>query len=75
MCIRAFTALTGSLSHFAIDGMPDVLCLLVCILSTLLWARIASKIANKSETKTLNRVTGIVLVILGIVVLGFDLLF
>lgn len=73
--IMAFTALTGSLSHFAIDGMPDVLCLLVCILSTLLWARIASKIANKSETKTLNRVTGIVLVILGIVVLGFDLLF
>ena len=73
--IMAFTALTGALSHFAIDGMPDILCLVVCVLSTLLWARIAAKIANKSETKTLNRVTGVILIVLGIAVLGFDLLF
>lgn len=72
--IMAFTALTGAASHFAIDGMPDVLCLAVCVLSTLLWARIAAKIANKAETKTLNRVTGIVLIILGVVVLGFEYL-
>ncbi len=73
--IMSFTALTGSISHIAIDGMPDVLCFVVCILSTLFWARIAAKIANKSDTKTLNRVTGIILVLLGVVVLGFDLLF
>lgn len=72
--IMAFTALTGAVSHFAIDGMPDMLSLVVCVLSTLLWARIAAKIANKSETKTLNRVTGIVLLVLGIVVLGFEYL-
>ena len=36
--IMAFTALTGSVSHFAIGGKPDMLCLAVCVLSTLLWA-------------------------------------
>ena len=72
--IMAFTALTGAASHFAIDGMPDILCLAVCVFSTLLWARVAAKIANKAETKTLNRVTGIVLIVLGIVVLGFEYL-
>lgn len=63
--IMAFTAFTGSVSHFAIGGMPDVWCLLFCILSTLLWARIAAKLANKAAPETLNRVTGIVLAILG----------
>lgn len=63
--IMAFTALTGSVSHFAIGGMPDVWCLLFCIISTLLWARIAAKLANKAAPETLNRMTGIVLAVLG----------
>ena len=41
---------------------------------TLLWARIAAVFANKAEPKTLNRATGIVLVVLGIVVMGFNFL-
>ena len=67
--IMTFTALTGSISHFVIGGMPDFWCLLFCILSTLLWARIAAKLANKAAPKTLNRVTGLVLAILGTVIL------
>lgn len=63
--IMTFTALTGSVSHFAIGGMPDLWCLLFCIASTLLWARIAAKLANKAAPATLNRVTGVVLTILG----------
>lgn len=63
--IMTFTAFTGSVSHFSIGGMPDLWCLLFCIISTLLWARIAAKLANKAEPVTLNRVTGIVLAILG----------
>ncbi|MCM1181592.1 MAG: sulfite exporter TauE/SafE family protein [Clostridium sp.] len=63
--IMAFTAFTGSVSHFAIGGMPDVWCLLFCIASTLLWARIAAKLANKAAPITLNRMTGIVLAVLG----------
>lgn len=70
--IMAFTAFTGSVSHFAIGGMPDIQALVFCILSTLLWARIAAKFANKASAVTLNRATGIVLVVLGatIMVLG-----
>lgn len=67
--VMAFTAFTGSFSHFVIGGMPDLWCLLFCVLSTLLWARIAAKFANKSSPKTLNRVTGVVLAVLGAVVL------
>lgn len=70
--IMTFTALTGSVSHFAIGDRPDVLILVLCIAFTLLWARIAALFANKAEPKTLNRATGIVLVVLGIVVMGFS---
>ena len=72
--VMAFTALTGSVSHFVIGGVPDVTTLLLCVVFTLIWARIAAVIANKAQTKTLNRVTGIVLITLGIVVLGVGLL-
>ena len=72
--IMAFTALTGAVSHFAIGGMPDLFVLALCVLFTLLWARIAAVFANKADPKTLNRATGIVLVVLGIVVMGFNFL-
>ncbi len=72
--ITIFTALTGSVSHFAIGGLPDLWCLVFCIASTLLWARIAAKFANKASAAILNRVTGIVLVVLGAVIFGFNLL-
>ena len=63
--IMAFTALTGSVSHFVIGGMPDLKILGMCMLFTLLWARIAAVFANKASAKTLNRVVGVVLVVLG----------
>ncbi|MGN0581276.1 MAG: sulfite exporter TauE/SafE family protein [Oscillospiraceae bacterium] len=63
--IMAFTALTGSVSHFAIGGKPDMLCLAVCVLSTLLWAIAASKFANNASATVLNRATGVVLTVLG----------
>lgn len=67
--IMTFTAFTGSLSHFAISGLPDMWCLVFCILSTLLWARIAARFANKASPKTLNRATGVVLILIGIAVI------
>lgn len=70
--IMTFTALTGSISHFAIGGTPDIWCLVFCILSTLLWAQIAARFANKANPKMLNRATGVVLTILGIVILIFN---
>lgn len=71
--IMTFTALTGAVSHFAIGGMPDVTVWLLCILFTFIWARIAAVFANKASAKTLNQATGIILVILGVVVMGFQL--
>ncbi|MBO5509386.1 MAG: sulfite exporter TauE/SafE family protein [Lachnospiraceae bacterium] len=67
--IMAFTALTGGISHFAIGGIPDIMCLVLCVLFTLLWARLASGIANKTEAKTLNRVVGIVMILTSAVIL------
>ena len=71
--IMAFTAFTGAASHFVIGGKPDGLVFTLCVIFTLIWARIAAVFANKATPKTLNRVTGVVLVILGIVVFLFSL--
>lgn len=70
--IMTFTALTGALSHFSIGGSPDWLILALCVVFTLIWARIAAVFANKAAPKTLNRATGIVLVVLGIVIMAFS---
>ena len=72
--IMTFTALTGAASHFMIGGTPDWFVFILCIAFTLIWARIAAVFANKAKPKTLNRATGIVLVVLGVVIMGFKLL-
>ena len=72
--IMTFTALTGAVSHFAIGGLPDMLTWVLCVIFTLLWARVAAVFANRAQPKTLNRATGVVLVVLGLAVLGFRLL-
>ena len=72
--IMTFTAFTGAVSHFTIGGMPDISCLVLCIIFTLIWAEIAACFANKAEPITLNRVTGAVLVILGLIMIGVNLL-
>lgn len=72
--IMTFTALTGAASHFALGDSPDILTMLLCIVFTLIWARVAALFANKASPKTLNRATGIVLVVLGVSVMGFNLI-
>lgn len=72
--IMTFTALTGAVSHFSLGDSPDFLIMGLCIVFTFIWARIAAKFANKAKPETLNRAVGIVLVILGIVILGFEYL-
>lgn len=71
--IMTFTALTGAVSHFMIGGAPDWFVLCLCVVFTLLWARIAAVFANKAKPETLNRATGVVLVVLGAVIMGFNL--
>lgn len=72
--IMTFTALTGAVSHFTIGGPPDWGIFTLCIIFTFIWARIAALFANKAEPKTLNRATGIVLVILGVMIMLFNFL-
>ena len=71
--IMTFTAFTGAVSHFTIGGLPDLSCLGFCMIFTLVWAEIAARFANRAEPITLNRVTGAVLVILGLVMIGVNL--
>ena len=67
--IMAFTALTGAASHFAIDGAPDPLVLLPCVVFTLLFARIGARLANRATPERLNRMVGVVLIVLGAAIL------
>jgi Predicted permeases len=64
--IMTFTAFTGAFSHFYLGGLSHIDALLVCILATLIGARIAALFANKAKPETLNRVTGLVLTVLGL---------
>ncbi len=72
--IMSATALTGSVSHFAIGGIPDVEALVICVISTLVFAQVAAIFANKAQPKTLNRITGVILVVLGTAMLGVNYL-
>ena len=72
--IMTFPALTGAVSHFAIGGAPDWTVMGLCVVFTLLWARIAARFANKAQPKTLNRVTGVILTVLGAAILAVKML-
>lgn len=72
--IMTFTALTGGISHFIIGGVPDITCLVLCVIFTLIWARIASQIANNANAKILNRVVGVVMIVISIVILAVNYL-
>jgi uncharacterized membrane protein YfcA len=67
--IMTFTALTGGISHFLIDGFPNVMILILSVLFTFIWARIAAVIANRASSKTLNRVAGIIMIATSVVIL------
>ena len=70
--IMSATALTGAVSHFAIGGAPDIEALVICVISTLAFAQLAAFLANKASPITLNRITGAILVVLGIAILAVN---
>lgn len=63
--IMTFTALFGAVSHFTIGDSPDIIILVLCVASTLLFAQLSALFANKASPKVLNRVLGVVLIVLG----------
>ncbi len=70
--IMTFTALTGSISHFILEGIPKLSTLILCVAFTLIFARIGARIANKIPAKTLNRATGAILLTLGVVIIAVN---
>lgn len=72
--IMSATAFTGAVSHFALGDAPDIEVLILCVASTLLFAQIAALIANRANPKTLNRITGAILVVLGVAILAVNYL-
>ena len=72
--IMTFTALTGAVSHFSLGDSPDILVMSLCVVFTFIWARIAAKFANKATPATLNRLTGVILVVLGAAILTVNFL-
>ena len=70
--VMTFSALTGAVSHFALGSPPRMDLLLLCVLFTLLWAQIAAKIATRADAKLLNRLTGAILTILGVILVALN---
>lgn len=68
--IMIFTALVGSVTHFIIGGTL-LLPLLITGFSAFVGANLSSKFANKVNEVVLNRVVGIVLICLGIILTGY----
>ena len=70
--VMTFSALTGAVSHFALGSPFRMDLLLLCVLFTLLWAQIAAKIATRANAKLLNRLTGAILTILGVILVALN---
>ena len=67
--VMTFSALTGMASHFALGSTPHLGILIMCVIFTLLWAQLAAKIATRADALLLNRLTGVILTVLGIVLI------
>ena len=72
VCIMAFTALIGAISHFTLRGIPDLKLLILCISFTLIGAGIAALIANRIPSVLLKRITGGLMAVSGIAMIIFN---
>ena len=72
--VMTFSALTGAASHFALGYFPRLDLLLLCVIFTLIWAQIAARIATQASPKLLNRLTGVISTIIGVVLVSISLL-
>lgn len=68
--VMTFIALVGGVSHVVGLGyMPDLAAMIICVAGNFLGAIVASGIANRSSSRTLNRIIGWMLTILGIIMI------
>lgn len=71
--IMAFTALTGAIAHI-VHGGTDLMALVICGLCALISSRAASKFANKTNNEKLNKVSGVFLILFGVILLSIKFL-
>lgn len=72
--IMTLVALVGAVSHVSLGAAVFPLPLIIVVLTCVLGAVAAAKFANKCEVKKLNRIVGIVLLLLGVITLAVKLL-
>ena len=72
--VMTFSALTGAVSHFALGNLPRLDLLVLCVVFTLVWAQIAARIATQAAPALLNRLTGAILTVIGVVLVAITLL-
>jgi uncharacterized membrane protein YfcA len=65
--IMAFVALVGCVSHIYIGGWPDTTAFVICILGNFTGAVFAARIANKVSSATLNKIIGVFLTGVGVI--------
>lgn len=72
--VMTFTALTGSAAHFLFGNVGDyVVPMALCMVFTLLWSLISARWANRLSPRAGGRVTGVVLLLLGVFMLAEEL--
>lgn len=72
--IMSIVALTGAVSHISMGANLYPLPMAVVVLSCLIGAVVSAKFANRCEIKRLNRIVGIVLMILGAVTIAIKVI-
>ena len=72
--IMSLVALTGAVSHVSLGAQLFPLPMAIVVASCLLGAVVSAKFANRCEIRRLNRIVGIVLILLGAVTILIKLL-
>lgn len=72
--IMSIVALTGAVSHVSMGASIFPVPMAIVVISCLIGALVSARFANKCEIRRLNRVVGVVLMILGVVTVLIKLL-
>lgn len=64
--VMAFTATIGTVGHFLVGGIPDVLPLLTCTVLTTAFSFAGANLANRADIANLKRLVGAILLVMGV---------
>ena len=73
--IMTFVALVGTISHFSMGATVQPLPMLLVVITCILGAWASAKFANRCKIEKLNRIIGVVLLILGVLTMSIKLFY